>query len=102
MASWEKNVKDLLHVAIGGGCCLLWVAATLTRAQIGCVPVPPVMLGVRLLEMVVVLCRLAEESCQGCNVHGLWSRQVPLAARKPRLDLLEQPAVPVRILERGK
>lgn len=25
-----------------------------------------------------------------------------LAARKPRLDLLEQPAVPVRILERGK
>src|SRR5512132_1102086 len=101
-ASSGKNVKDLLHVAIGGGCCLLWIAAALTRAQIGRVPVPPVMLGVRLLEAVVVLCRLVEEPCQGCNIHGLWSRQVPLAAGKPRLDLLEQPAVPVRILERGK
>lgn len=54
-ASSEKNVNDLLHVAIGGGCCLLWVAAALTRAQIGRVPVPPVMRGVRLLEVVMVL-----------------------------------------------
>src|SRR5262245_38494515 len=100
-ASSRKNVKDLLHVAIGGGCCFLWIAAALTRAQIWRVPVPPMMLGVRLLEVVVVLCRLAEEPCQGRNVHGLWSRQVPLAARKPRLNLLEKPAVPVRILERG-
>jgi hypothetical protein len=83
-ASSGKNVKDLLHVSIGGGCCLLWIAAALTRAQIGRVPVPPVMLGVHLLEVTVVLCRLAEEPCQGCNVHGLWSRQVPLAAWKPR------------------
>ena len=60
------------------------------------------MLGVRLLVVVVVLCRLAEELCKGCNVHGLCSRQLPLAAAKPRLDLLEPPAVPVRILERGK
>ena len=97
-----KNVKDLLHIAVGGGGGLLRIAAVLTRAQIGRVPVPPVMLGVRLLEVAVVLRRLAEEPCQGCNVHGLWSRQVPLAAGKPRLDLLEQPAVPVRILERGK
>jgi hypothetical protein len=94
-------VKDLLHVAIGGGCCLLWIVAALTRAQIGRVPVPPLMLDVRLLEAAVALCRLTEEPCQGCNVHGLWSRQVPLAAGKPRLDLLEQPAIPVRILERG-
>src|SRR5215208_5678295 len=86
MASSGKNVKDLLHVAIGGGGCLLWIAAALTRAQIGRVPVPPVMLGVRLLEVAVVLFRLVEEPCQGCNVHGLWSRQVPLAAGKPRPD----------------
>ena len=60
------------------------------------------MLGVCLLEAAVVLCRLAEEPCQDCNIHGLWPRQVPLVAGKPRLDLLEQAAVPVRILERGK
>ena len=101
-ASSGTNVKDLLHVTIGGGCCLLWIAAALTCAEIGRVPVPPVVLGVRLLEMVVVLSRLEEERCQGCNIHALWSRQVPLAAGKPRLDLREQPAVPVRFLERGK
>src|SRR5262249_57134459 len=32
----------------------------------------------------------------------LCSLRLPLAAGKPRLDLLEQPAVPVRILERGE
>jgi len=101
-ASSGKNVKDLLHVAIGGGCCLLWIVAFLTRAHIWRVPVPRVMLSVRLLEVLMVLRRLAEEGCQGCNVHGLWSRQVLLAAGKPRLDLLEQPLVPVRILKRGK
>ena len=37
------------------------------------------MLDVHLLEVVVVFCRLAEEPCQGRNVHDLWSRQVPLA-----------------------
>ena len=92
-------MKDLLHVAIGGDCCLLRIAAALTRAQIGRTS-PPVMLGVCLLEVAVVLCLLAaEEPCLDCKVHGLWSRQVPLAAGKPRLDLLEQPVIPVRILE---
>src|ERR687897_2502363 len=95
-------MKDLLHIAIGGGGCILLIAAALTCAQIGCIPVPPLMLGMGLLEAAVILCRLAEEPCQGCNVHGLWSRHFPLTAGKPRLDLLEQPTVPVRILERGK
>ena len=40
---------DLVHVAVGGGGGLLRNAAALTRAQIGRVPVPPVVLGVRLL-----------------------------------------------------
>ena len=102
MPSSRKNVKDLFHIAISCCCCLLRIAAALTRAQISRVPVPPLMRGVRLLEVAMVVCRLAEESCQGCNVQRLWSRQVPLATWKPRLDLLEQPAVPVRILERGK
>ena len=34
-ASSGKNVKDLFHVAISGGCCLLWIAPALTRVQIG-------------------------------------------------------------------
>jgi hypothetical protein len=54
-ASSGKNMEDLLHVVIGGGCCFLWIAAALTRAQIGRVPVPPVVLGVRLLKVVVML-----------------------------------------------
>src|SRR5262245_56690436 len=97
-----KNMQDLVHVAVGGGGGLLRTAAVLTRAQVGRVPVPPVMLGVRLLVVAVALLRLAEELCKGCDVYGSRSRQLPLAAGKSRLDLLEQPAVPVRILERGK
>ena len=49
-----------------------------------------------------VLCGLAEEPYQDCNIRGLWSHQVSLAARKSSLDLSEQPAVPIWILERGK
>ncbi len=64
-------MKDLVHVAIGGGGCLLRTAAVLTRAQIGRVPVPPVMLGVRRLVVVVVLSRFAEELGKGGDVHGL-------------------------------
>ena len=64
-------MKDFLHVAVGGGSCLLGTAAVLTRAQIGRVPIPPVMLGVRLLVVSVVLLRLVEELGKGCDVHGL-------------------------------
>ena len=45
-ASSGKNMKDLLHVTVGGG-GLLRTAAVLTRAQVRRVPVPPVVLGVR-------------------------------------------------------
>jgi len=50
-------MKDLLHVAVGGGGCLLRTAAVLTRAQVRRVPVPPVVLSVRLLVVVVVMPR---------------------------------------------
>src|SRR5438093_6896376 len=63
-----KNVKDLLHAAVGGGRRLLRIAAALTRAQVGRVPVPPVVLGVRLLVVVVVLRCLAEQPCHRCHV----------------------------------
>lgn len=37
----------------GSGCCLIWIATVLTRTQIGRVPVPPTMLGMRLLKVVM-------------------------------------------------
>src|SRR5215475_10323775 len=100
-ASSGKNMKDLLHVAVGC-CCLLRTAAVLARAQVGRVPVPPVVLGMRLLVVVVVLRCLVEEFCKSRDVLGSCSRRLPLAAGKPRRDLLEQPAIPVRIIERGE
>src|ERR1044071_1009320 len=100
-ASFGKNLKDLVHVAVGCCCCLLRTAAVLTRAHVGRVPVPPVVLCVRLLVVAVVLFRLVEEFCKGCDIHSSCSRQLPLATGKPRLDLLKQPAVPVWIFERG-
>src|SRR5262249_33338747 len=82
-ASSGKNLKDLPHVVVGGGCCLLRTAAVLTRDQVGRVPVPPVVLGVRLLVVAVVFLRLAEELCKGCDVYGSCSRRLPFAAGKP-------------------
>src|SRR5438552_18861368 len=95
-------MKDLVHVAVGGGGCLRRTAAILTRTQIWRVPVPPVMFRVRFLVVVVVLRRFAEKFCKGRDVHGSRSLLLPFAAGKARRDLLEQPAVPVWILERGK
>src|SRR4051812_39623694 len=89
-----------VHVAISGCCCFLRTAAILTRAQIGRVPIPPVMLGVRYLVVMAVLSCFVEELGKGCDVHGL--AFLPLAAREPLLDFLKLPTVPVRILKRGK
>src|SRR4029453_9221964 len=99
---WTFLLLTFLHVAIGGGGCLVRTAAALPRAQIGRVPVPPVMRAVRLLVVTVMLFRLAEELCKSCDIHGLCSRRLPLASGQPRRNLLEQPAVPVGILKRGK
>src|SRR4029453_9385827 len=99
---WIFLLLTSIHVAIGGGGRLFRTAAVLTRAQIGRVPVPPVMRAVRLLVVAVMLFRLAEELCKGCDIHGLCSRRLPFAAGKPGRDLLEQPAVPVGLLKQGK
>src|SRR5687767_12930952 len=96
-----SDFGDSFHIAICGGCCFLRTASVLTCAQIRRVPVPPVMLCVRRLIVMVVQSRLMEEFRNGCNVHGLCSR-LPLAAREPLLNLLQQPAVPIRILERDE
>ena len=59
-------------------------------------------LGVRLLEVVVVLGRLAEEFCEGRDGLGSCRRRLPLTAGKPVGHFLEQPAVAVRILKRSE
>ena len=61
-------MKDVLHVAVGISGGFLRIAAALTSAQVGRVPVPPVMLGVSLLETVVVLRRLPKEISEACNI----------------------------------
>src|SRR4030095_13232531 len=88
--------------AVGGGDCLRRAAAILTRTQIWRIPVPPVMFGVRLFVVVVVLRRFAEKFCKGRDVHRSCVLPLPFAAGKARSELLEQRAVPVWILERGK
>jgi len=60
------------------------------------------MLAVGLLVLAVVFLRLAEELGESGNVHGSCWHRLPFAAGKSRCDLLEQPAVPVRIRERSK
>ena len=54
-------MKDLLHVTGGGG---LLRTAPFSRAEVRRVPVPPVVLGVRLIVAVVVLRRIALEFCE--------------------------------------
>ena len=54
-ASPERNVMDFVHVAVGSSGCLRRVVAVLTRVEVGRVPIPPVMFGVRLLVVVMVL-----------------------------------------------
>ena len=98
----SDDVLDLRHVALGGHGGLLWRAPALASIHVRRVPIPPVMLGMRLLVLAVMLLRLVEEIGHGCDVHGWCSRQLPFAAGKSRRDLLEQPSVPVWILKRGK
>src|SRR5258708_2451733 len=69
-ASFGANMNDLIHVAVGWGGCFLRTAAVLTGAQVGCVPVPPVVRGVRILELAVVLAGLVEELGKGSNVRA--------------------------------
>src|SRR5215813_10257956 len=98
----RSSISEFLHIETCGGGGFLWRTSMLASVDIGRIPVPPVMLGVRLLVVVVVLSRFAEELCKGGDVHGSRSLLIPFAARKARRDLLEQPTVPVWILKRGK
>src|SRR5437868_10203604 len=86
----SDDVLDLRHVALGGRGGLLWRAPALASVHVRRVPIPPVMLGMRLLVLAVMLLRLVEEIGHGCDIHGWCSRQLPFAAGKSRRDLLER------------
>jgi hypothetical protein len=91
---------DLAHVAVGNGGGFRRTATILTRVQVGRVPVPPVMFGVRFLVVAVVFLGFAEEFCKSSYIHSVGLRLLPFATGKARRDFLKQPTVPVRILER--
>src|SRR5215213_6312311 len=79
-ASSGRNLMDLLHVAVGGCGRLLRTAPLLARAQVGRVPVPPVVLAVRPLVLAVVLFSLVEQLRKGCDLRGPCPRRLPLAS----------------------
>src|SRR5580658_9118963 len=70
-ASFGKDTKDLSHVTVGGDGGLLRTAAILPRAQIGRVPVPPVVFVVCVFEVPMVLRRLVKESRKGRDLLDL-------------------------------
>jgi hypothetical protein len=63
-------MKFFFHAPVGGGRCFLRIATVLTSAQVGSVPIPPVMLDVRLLEAIVVLSCLVQEFCKRGDVRA--------------------------------
>src|SRR5215213_1860632 len=65
----RDDVLDLRHVPVGGRVCLLRRAPLLPRAEVGGVPVPPVVRRGGLLEAVVVLGGLVQQLCQRGDVH---------------------------------
>jgi len=92
-------MKELLHVAVGGCRCLIRTAPVLAGAQVGRVPISPIMFRVRLLVRPMVLLSLPKKLCKGRGVDGSCLLLLPFAAGKARRDLLEQPAVSIWILK---
>src|SRR5438270_2636962 len=94
-------MKHITYVPISGGGGLRG-AAVLAGAEIGGVPIPPMMFGVSLLVGPVMFLRLVETLGQRSDVHVSWFGCLPFAAGKADLNFLKQPAVPIWILECGE
>src|SRR4051794_37599603 len=77
--------------------CLIRRPAALARDDVGGVPPRPVVLRSSRFILAMVLLCLAQKLGQRRNVHAAES-----ASGKSRLDLLQQPAVAVRVAERGE
>src|SRR5262245_36636635 len=73
---------------------LLWSLPLLARDDVGGIPLLPVVRRRRLFVLAMVLLCFFEKRNQSRNVHVAES-----SSGKTRLDLLQQPAVPVRIAE---
>lgn len=94
-SSGNHHTVRLHHLQVGGGGRLLRGAALLARAQVGRVPVPPLVGGRGLLERVVMEGRLVQEVGQRGDV-----RLVHPSGQAVR-DLLKQPFVAVGVAEGG-
>src|SRR5689334_17556291 len=90
---------DVVHVTVRGDRRVVRTATTLTCMQIGRVPIPPVVFGVRFLVIAVVLFGFAQEFGKICYVQRTPARLLPFRAWKSRCNLLQQPAVAIGILE---
>ena len=93
-SSGHDDVLDLCHVAPGVRSGILWGAPGLARAHVRRVPVPPVVRRGDRLEFAVMLGGLAQQLGLGGDV------RLPFPAREPGRDLLEEPAVAIRVAER--
>ncbi len=87
---------DLCHVAPGGRGGLVRVAPGFARDHVRRVPVPPVVRRGDGLERAVMQGRLVQQISPGGDVRA----GLPFPAGEPGRDLLEQPAVAIRVAER--
>ena len=94
MSAPHRRTLSMCRARVLGG--LLGSPALLARDDVGGVPPRPVVLrSGRFVRAMVLLC-LSQKLCQRRDVQAAES-----SSGKPRLDLLEQPAVAVWIAERG-
>src|SRR4030095_11331620 len=84
-----------LHVKPGVLHCIFGTPAALPRDDVRGVPVRPMVLRSGRFVFAVMLLRLFEKRRQRGYVHAAES-----ASRNPRRDLLQDPAVAVRVIER--
>ena len=77
--------------------CLFRSPAALARDNVGSVPPRPVVLWSGRIVPSMTLFRLSQKVCQSRDVHV-----AEPSSGESRVDLLEQPAIAVRIAERGE
>src|SRR5262249_11894852 len=93
----QPSSAGSFHVECTTLCCLLRSLPFLARDDVGTVPPRPVVLRSRCFVRTVPLFCLSQKLCQSRDIHIAQA-----SSGKSRLDLLEQPAVAVRVAERGE
>src|SRR5215469_14437197 len=87
----DHDVLYVRHIPTGSCGGRVRVATTLASIHVRRIPVPPVMRGRHFLECAVMFCRFAKQASQRPDVRA------PHPAGESLRNLLEQPAIPVRI-----